>query len=172
MTIGRPFNVLFVCNGNSARSIIAEAILNKVGAGQFRAWSAGSRPKASVDAHAIALLERLGYETAALHPKSWDDFVGPSAPEFDLIFTLCDEAAGETCPVFPGTPVTAHWGVPDPVKATGTHAEIALAFDETHHALYQMIELLVALPIRSIDKMSLHAKLAEIGERTRASAAG
>lgn len=172
MNIGRPFNVLFVCNGNSARSIIAEAILNKVGAGRFRAYSAGSRPRASVDPHAVNLLERLGYETAGPHPKSWHDFTGPAAPEFDLIFTLCDEAAGETCPVFPGAPVTAHWGVPDPTKAVGTPAEIALAFDDTHHSLYQMIELLLALPIRSIDKMSLHAKLREIGERPHATAAG
>jgi protein-tyrosine-phosphatase len=172
MNIGRPFNVLFVCNGNSARSIIAEAILNKVGAGHFRAYSAGSQPKGAVDQHAIDLLKRLGYETEGLHSKSWHDLTGPSAPEFDLIFTLCDEAAGETCPVFPGTPITAHWGVPDPVKASGNHAEVALAFDDTHHTLYQMIELLIALPIRSIDKMSLHAKLREIGERPRAAAAG
>lgn len=164
----RPFNALFVCTANSARSIIAEAILNKLGAGHFRAWSAGSRPATEIDPHALALLERLGYPAAGLRTKSWHELAGPGAPEFDLIFTLCDEAAGETCPVFPGSPVTAHWGIPDPVKAKGSAAETALAFDDAYGRLYRMTEMLVALPLRSIDRMSLHAHLREIGDAHRA----
>lgn len=163
MNQASPFHILFVCNGNSARSIIAEAILNQLGDGRFRAHSAGSQPKAAVDPHALALLERLGYATAGLRPKSWHDFTGAAAPEFDLIFTLCDEAAGEACPVFPGAPLAAHWGIADPVRAAGSAPEIAFAFDETYRALHRMIEMLLALPLRSIDRMSLHAKLREIG---------
>lgn len=170
MNEARPFNVLFVCSGNSARSIIAEAVLNKLGAGRFRAYSAGSQPKPAVNPHALGLLERLGYPTAGLHPKSWHDFTGPDAPEFDLMFTLCDEAAGEACPVFPGAPTAAHWGIPDPAREEGSAPEIAVAFDETHQALYRMIEMLVALPVRSIDKMSLHAHLREIHDTQRAAA--
>ncbi|MCC6946787.1 MAG: arsenate reductase ArsC [Bradyrhizobiaceae bacterium] len=161
-------NVLFVCNSNSSRSIIAEAILGRIGDGRFRAYSAGSNPKAEINPHTFALLDRLGYSADGLHPKSWHDFTGAEAPEFDLIFTLCDEAAGEACPAFSGTPITAHWGIPDPEQMDGTPSEIAVAFDETHAELLHMIELLVALPVQSIDRLSLHTHLQEIGAAARA----
>lgn len=172
MGLVRPFHVLLVCSSNAARSIIAEAILNKLGGEHFVAHSAGSQPKPAVDPHALALLERLGHETSGQRPKSWHVFAEPGAPEFDLIITLCDEAAGEACPSFPGAPLAAHWGLADPAAAEGTPAEIALAFDETYRALFGMIELLVALPVRSIDKMSLHVKLREVGDAQRVPAAG
>src|SRR5262249_35430759 len=123
----RPYSVLFLCTGNSARSIIAEAILNKVGAGKFRAYSAGSHPKGRVHPETLGLLQSLGYDIAELRSKSWDEFTGPNAPQIDFVFTVCDHAAAEACPYWSGQPMTAHWGVPDPVAATGTPAEIALA---------------------------------------------
>ena len=142
-----PLDVLFLCTGNSARSIIAEAILNKVGAGKFRAYSAGSQPKgAGQSAHARAARE-LGYDTSGFRSKSWDEFAKPGAPELDFVFTVCDNAAGEACPVWPGQPMTAHWGVPDPAEATGTPAEIALAFKDAYRMLHQRIGIFTALPI-------------------------
>ncbi|HEX5211247.1 MAG TPA: arsenate reductase ArsC, partial [Pseudolabrys sp.] len=126
----RPFNVLFLCTGNSARSVIAEAILNKFGHGKFHAYSAGSQPKGRVNPQTIQLLDSLGYDTSAFRSKSWSEFAKPGAPPLDFVFTVCDNAAGETCPVWPGQPMTAHWGIPDPAEATGTEAEIAVAFKD------------------------------------------
>jgi protein-tyrosine-phosphatase len=157
------FNTLFLCTGNSARSIIAEAILNKLGAGQFRAYSAGSQSKGKVNPNTIVLLSGLGYDTSAFRSKSWSEFAKPGAPALDFVFTVCDNAAGEVCPVWPGQPMTAHWGVPDPAEAKGTAAEIAFAFKDVYRMLHRRIEVFVALPIRSLDQLSLQAKLREIG---------
>jgi len=134
-----PFNILFLCTGNSARSIMAEAILNKLGAGKFRAYSAGSQPKGRVNPHTIQLLQSLGYETSGFRSKSWNEFARPGAPALDFVFTVCDNAAGETCPVWPGQPMTAHWGIPDPADAKGSPAEIALAFKDAYRMLHQRI---------------------------------
>ncbi len=164
----RPYNVLFLCTGNSARSIIAEAILNKVGAGKFRAYSAGSHPKAHVHPETIRLLQGLGYDTAGLRAKSWDEFTGPGAPEFDFVFTVCDNAAAETCPLWPGHPMTAHWGVPDPAAATGEAAELALAFKDAYRMLHRRIGIFAALPLRSLGQMTLQNKLKEIGRAKEA----
>jgi protein-tyrosine-phosphatase len=158
-----PYNVLFLCTGNSARSIIAEAILNKAGKGRFRAYSAGSQPKGSVNPHTLALLQSLGYDTAGYRSKSWNEFTKPDAPVFDFVFTVCDNTASEACPVWPGQPMTAHWGVPDPAEVKGTSAEIALAFKEAYRMLNQRISVFVALPIRSLDHLTLTQQLREIG---------
>jgi protein-tyrosine-phosphatase len=159
----RPFNTLFLCTGNSARSIIAEAILNKLGMGQFRAYSAGSQPKGEVNPHTVALLKQLDYDTSAFRSKSWSEFAKPGAPTLDFVFTVCDNAAGEACPVWPGQPMTAHWGVPDPAEAKGSAEEIALAFKDTYRMLHQRIAVFAALPIRSLDQLSLQARLKDIG---------
>jgi protein-tyrosine-phosphatase len=159
----RPFNVLFLCTGNSARSVIAEAILNKIGAGNFCAYSAGSQPKGQVNPNTIRLLQQLGYKTSGFRSKSWDEFAKPGAPSLDFVFTVCDNAAGETCPVWPGQPMTAHWGVPDPAEASGSEAEVALAFKDAYRMLHQRIGIFIALPIQSLDKLSLQARLKEIG---------
>jgi arsenate reductase len=159
----RPFNTLFLCTGNSARSIIAEAILHKVGAGRFHAYSAGSQPKGRVNPHTITLLQGLGYDTSGFRSKSWNEFAKPGAPALDFVFTVCDNAAGEACPVWPGQPMTAHWGVPDPAEAKGTPAEIALAFKDAYRMLHQRIGVFTALPIRSLDQLSLQMRLKEIG---------
>ncbi len=170
----RPFNVLFLCTGNSARSILAEAILGKLGAGRFRAFSAGSQPKGAVNPHALVLLQSLGYDTAGVRSKSWSEFARPGAPALDFVFTVCDNAAGESCPVWPGQPITAHWGVPDPAEATGSAAEIALAFKDAYRMLHQRVAAFAALPIRSLDALSLQQRLREIGrmEGATAKAAG
>jgi arsenate reductase (thioredoxin) len=157
------FNVLFLCTGNSARSIMAEAILNKLGQGRFQAYSAGSRPKGQVNPYTIQLLNSLGYDTSRFRSKSWNEFAKPGAPPLDFAFTVCDDAAGETCPVWPGQPMTAHWGVPDPAEAKGSPAEIALAFKDAYRMLHQRIGVFSALPIRSLDQLSLQSKLKEIG---------
>jgi protein-tyrosine-phosphatase len=159
----RPFDVLFLCTGNSARSIMAEAILNKLGGGKFRAWSAGSQPKGEVNPETLRLLASLGCDTAPLRSKSWAQFAKPGAPSLDFVFTVCDNAAGEACPVWPGQPMTAHWGVPDPAEATGTPAEVALAFKDAYRMLHQRIAVFAALPLRSLDQLSLQTKLKEIG---------
>jgi len=158
-----PFNVLFLCTGNSARSIMAEAILNKLGAGKFRAYSAGSQPKGRVNPRTTELLQSLGYDTAGFRSKSWNEFAKPGAPSLDFVFTVCDNAAGETCPVWPGQPMTAHWGVPDPAEAKGSTAEIALAFKDAYRMLHRRIGVFTALPIRSLDQLSLQQRLKEIG---------
>src|SRR5882762_2163318 len=142
----RAYNVLFLCTGNSARSIIAEAILGREGRGKFRAFSAGSHPKGAVNPHTIRLLQRLNHDTSALRSKSWEEFAQPSAPKLDFVFTDCDDAAGESCPVWPGQPMTAHWGIPDPAAAQGTDAEIAVAFSDAYRMLNQRIGVFVALP--------------------------
>ena len=159
----RPFNVLFLCTGNSARSIIAEVILNKLAPGKFHAYSAGSQPKGQVNPHTIQLLQSLGYDTSDLRSKSWNEFAKAGAPVLDFVFTVCDNAAGETCPVWPGQPMTAHWGVPDPAEATGSPAEFALAFKDAYRMLNQRIGIFTALPIRSLDRLSLLKRLKEIG---------
>ena len=163
-----PFNVLFLCTGNSARSIIAEAILNKIDQGKFKAYSAGSQPKERVNPNTIQLLQGLGYDTSGFRSKSWSEFAKPGAPALDFVFTVCDNAAGETCPVWPGQPMTAHWGVPDPAEAQGSEAEIALAFKDAYRMLFQRIGIFTALPIRSVDKLSLQNRLREIGRVTDA----
>ena len=159
----QPFNVLFLCTGNSARSIMAEAILNKVGAGRFRAYSAGSHPKDQVHPETIRLLQSLDYDTSGFRSKSWNEFTKPGAPRFDFVFTVCDNAAAEACPVWPGQPMTAHWGVPDPAEATGTEAEFALAFKDAYRMLNQRIGIFTSLPLRSLDQLTLQNKLKEIG---------
>jgi protein-tyrosine-phosphatase len=156
--------VLFLCTGNSARSIIGEAILNKVGAGHFRAYSAGSKPKGQINPHTIRLLQSLGYDTSDYRSKSWDEFAGAGEPKFDFVFTVCDSAAAEACPIWPGQPMTAHWGIADPAEATGTPAEIALAFREAYRLLNQRIGIFTALPLRSLDRLSLQRKLRDIGD--------
>ena len=159
----RSYNVLFLCTGNSARSILGEAILNKMGNGKFVAYSAGSMPKGDVNPHALALLQRLGFATDGLRSKSWDEFAKPGAPQLDFVFTVCDNAANEVCPVWPGQPMTAHWGVPDPAAAEGSETKIAQAFRDAFMALQRRIELFANLPVPSLDRMSLKKRLDEIG---------
>jgi len=166
----RPFNVLFLCTGNSARSIMAEAILNKIGAGRFHAYSAGSQPKGQVHPETLRLLASLGYDLSGVHSKSWNEFTAPGAPEFDFVFTVCDNAAAEACPLWPGQPMTAHWGVPDPAAAEGNAAEIALAFKDAYRMLHQRIGIFTALPLRALDKLTLQSKLKDIGRMTGATA--
>ena len=165
-----PFNVLFLCTGNSARSIIAEAILNRLGKGKFVAFSAGSQPKGAVNPNTIRLLRRLDYDTSTLRSKSWSEFAQSGAPKLDFVFTVCDNAAGESCPVWPGQPMTAHWGIPDPAEAQGTPAEIAFAFNDAYRMLSQRIGIFVALPIAALDKLTLQAKLRDIGRLDEAPA--
>jgi len=159
----RPFNVLFLCTGNSARSIMAEAILNRAGQGNFRAFSAGSQPKGQVHPYARDLLTKLHYDVTGLRSKSWQEFSGPHAPKLDFVFTVCDNAAQETCPVWPGQPMTAHWGVPDPAAASGTEAEVRLAFADALRMLTNRIDIFVSLPLRSLDKLTLQRQLESIG---------
>src|SRR5947209_6267444 len=166
----RIYNVLFLCTGNSARSILAEAILNKIGVGKFKAYSAGSMPKGQVNPNTLRLLQRLGYDATGYWSKSWAVFARPAAPEMDFVFTVCDDAAGETCPVWPGRPMTAHWGISDPAAATGTDAEIAAAYSDAYRMLQRRIEAFAALPISALDFMTLQAKLRDIGAMACASA--
>jgi arsenate reductase len=165
-----PFNVLFLCTGNSARSVIAEAVLNKVGTGKFRAYSAGSQPKGAMNPNTIRLLNGLGYDTSGFRSKSWNEFAKAGAPQFDFVFTVCDDAAGEACPVWPGQPMTAHWGVPDPAAAVGSDPEIALSFNDAYRMLSRRIEIFAALPIKSLDSMTLKGRLKEIGRMEGATA--
>ena len=158
-----PYNVLFLCTGNSARSILAESVLNRLGNGRFRGFSAGSFPKGAVHPYALELLQRQDYPTGHLRSKSWDEFAGPGAEPLDFVFTVCDNAAGEVCPIWPGQPMTAHWGLPDPAAAEGTEAERRLAFAETLRMLRNRIGVFVNLPIKSLDKLSLQNRLREIG---------
>jgi arsenate reductase len=159
----KPYNVLFLCTGNSARSILAEALLNRLGSGTFRAFSAGSLPKGQVHPYALDLLERQNYPTAGLRSKSWDEFAKPGAEPLDFVFTVCDNAAGEVCPIWPGQPMTAHWGLPDPAAVEGSEAERRLAFADTLRMLRNRIGVFVNLPIKSLDKLSLQTRLREIG---------
>jgi arsenate reductase len=166
----QQYNVLFLCTGNSARSIMAEAILNKEARGQFRAFSAGSQPKGKVNAYALDLLRTSNYDVATLRSKSWAEFAKADAPDLDFVFTVCDNAAGEACPLWPGQPITAHWGIPDPAAATGTEAEIALAFKSAFRMLKRRIDLFLALPIKKLDRLVLTNKLKEIGRSEGATA--
>jgi arsenate reductase (thioredoxin) len=162
--MAQPYNVLFLCTGNSARSILAEALLNHLGDGRFRAHSAGSFPTGKVNPYSLETLQGLGLPTTGYRSKSWDEFAAPSAPPFDFIFTVCDNAAGEACPIWPGKPITAHWGVPDPAAVEGTDAEKRAAFRDAAGTLRRRIELLVALPIDKLDAHSLRSRLQEIGK--------
>jgi len=169
----RPFNVLFLCTGNSCRSILAEAIMNRRGAGRFHAFSAGSMPTGQVNPHALTLLRRLGYETRDLRSKSWSEFshqTNPDAPLLDFVFTVCDDAAGEVCPIWPGQPMTAHWGMPDPARAIGSDAEIGVAFADTYRMLDNRIALFTSLPMAALDRMALQQHLDEIGRAAPAPA--
>ena len=159
----RSYNVLILCTGNSARSILAEALVNRWGAGRFHGFSAGSHPKGAVHPLAIELLERMEFPTADLRSKSWDEFAGPSAPTLDFIFTVCDNAAGEMCPVWLGHPMTAHWGIHDPAAAEGSDADRRNAFREAFDALEKRIKAFVALPFASLDQRTLKHRLDEIG---------
>ena len=160
----RVFNVLFLCTGNSARSVIAESILNQDGLGRFRAFSAGSHPKGAVHPLALKVLEDYGYPTEGLRSKPWDEFARADAPALDFVFTVCDNAAGEVCPVWPGQPMTAHWGIEDPAAAEGTHIERLAAFVAAFRHLKNRITAFAALPVASLDRVSLQARLTEIGQ--------
>lgn len=159
------FNVLFLCTGNSARSIIAEACLQRWGAGRFAAYSAGSHPKGEVHPLAIDLLKRANHDVSGLRSKSWDEFAVPGAPRIDFVFTVCDQAAAESCPVWPGQPMTAHWGVPDPAAVGGSDTEKAVAFADTYRMLNNRISIFVNLPLESLDRLSLQNKLRDIGRQ-------
>ena len=165
----KTYNVLFLCTGNSCRSIIAEAIMNRVGRGRFKAYSAGSMPTGKVNPHALDLLKKFHHDTSEARSKAWDEFsrtTNPDAPELDFVFTVCDNAAGEVCPIWPGQPMTAHWGMPDPALATGNEAEIGLAFADCDRMLNTRINLFLNLPIASLDRMSLQKRLGDIGQTT------
>ena len=157
------YNALFLCTGNSARSILAECILNREGQGRFRAYSAGSAPKGEVHPFALDLLKKMNHPTIGLRSKSWDEFAGVAAPRLDFVFTVCDNAANEVCPIWPGQPITAHWGLPDPAAAEGTDAEQHLAFAEAYRMLSNRISVFISLPIRSLDRLTLQRRLGEIG---------
>jgi protein-tyrosine-phosphatase len=160
----KVFNVLFICTGNSARSIMAEAALNRAAQGGFQAFSAGSQPKGRVHPYALDLLRRLNFDVSGIRSKSWTEFFGPNAPKLDFAFTLCDDAAAESCPVWPGQPMTAHWGLPDPAAASGNEAEIRLAFADAMRMLTNRINIFVSLPIKSLDQLSLQKRLDAIGK--------
>lgn len=157
-------NILFLCTGNSARSLMAEAIMKREGRGRFRAYSAGSQPADAPHPYTLDLLKRLNHSTESVRTKSWDEFAGDDAPEMDFVFTVCDQAANEVCPVWPGQPMTAHWGVPDPVKVEGNEAEKRLAFSEAYRMLNTRISIFVNLPFEELDKLSLQSRLDEIGK--------
>lgn len=159
----KPYNVLFLCTGNSARSIMGECILNRVGHGKFRAFSAGSEPKGEIHPNTIELLRKLNYVTGDLRSKSWDEFAAPGAPAMDFVFTVCDQAAKEVCPLWPGQPMSAHWGIPDPAAVSGNEVERRLAFAEAYRMLSNRISIFVNLPIASLDRLTLKRRLEEIG---------
>ncbi len=159
------YNVLFLCTGNSARSIMAECLLNRLGNKRFKAYSAVSMPKGEIHTMALHVLRRQNFITDSLRSKSWDEFSGEDAPELDFVFTLCDSAKNEVCPVWPGQPMTAHWGMPDPAVVEGSHAEQMAAFNETMRLTANRIGLFTCLPIKSIDRLSLQNKLDEIGQQ-------
>jgi arsenate reductase len=163
----QPYNVLFLCTGNSARSILAESLINHWGRGRFRGFSAGSFPKGAVHPIALELLNKVNLSTEGLRSKSWDEFAAPGAPRLDFVFTVCDNAAGEVCPVWPGHPMTAHWGVEDPAAAQGSDTEKMRAFRKVFTALENRIKLFVSLPIASLDRLKLRQELEAIGKTSR-----
>ena len=160
----RPFNVLFLCTGNSARSIMAEAIIGRVALGKFKGYSVGSHPKGEVHPFTVNLLKRLNFDTSGFRSKSWDEFAEPGAPELDFVFTVCDDAAKEECPYWPGQPMTAHWPVPDPAAFVGDDTQRALAFADAYRMLNNRISIFTALPVRELDKVTLQAKMDTIGK--------
>jgi len=159
----KKYSVLILCTGNSARSILGEVLFNIMGKGKFIAHSAGSQPAGRVNPYALELLQQQGHDVATLRSKSWDEFAAPGAPEIDFIFTVCDNAAGETCPIWPGKPFTAHWGIPDPAAVQGDEAVRRAAFKTAYQQLARRIQLFMSLPFESLDKLTLQQKLAEIG---------
>ena len=159
----RVYNVLFLCTGNSARSILAEALLNAEGEGRFRAFSAGSFPKGAVNPFALSTLEHANLSSQGFRSKSWDEFAAPGAPAMDFVFTVCDDAAGEVCPVWPGHPVTAHWGMPDPAAIEGSHDHKAKAFRDTLRMLSNRIRLFIALPFEKLDRLALKTQVDDVG---------
>jgi len=161
---GAPYKVLFLCTGNSARSIMGEAILNRAGQGRFRAFSAGSHPTGRVHPYALDLLRKLNYDVTGARSKSWVEFEAADAPKLDFVFTVCDDAVAEACPVWPGQPMTAHWGIPDPAAATGNEAEVRLAFANALRMLTNRINIFVSLPLRSLDQLTLQQRLENIGK--------
>ena len=163
MTEDNIYNVLFLCTGNSARSIMGECILNRLGRGRFRAFSAGSYPKGEVNPHTIETLKKLNYVTDELRSKSWDEFAGAGSPELQFVFTVCDQAAQEVCPLWPGQPMSAHWGIPDPAAAGGSEAERRIAFADAYRMLFNRISIFVSLPLTSLDRLALQRRLDEIG---------
>jgi len=165
----RIYNVLFLCTGNSARSILAESAMNKLGGGRFRGFSAGSLPKGAVNPDALVLLDRIGYPTEGLRSKSWEEFSRPSAPQMDFVFTVCDDAAGETCPIWPGHPMTAHWGIEDPSHVEGSDIERERAFVTALRYLENRIKLFMALPFNQLDTLALRLHVREIGQTEGAS---
>jgi len=169
-TMSDTYNVLFLCTGNSARSVIAESILREDGAGRFKAFSAGSHPKGAINAFALRVLEAYGYPTDGFRSKSWDEFAVPGAPDLDFVFTVCDSAAGEACPLWPGQPMTAHWGIEDPAAVEGTDVEKERAFNTTFRYLRNRISVFISLPIKSLDALTLTARLREIGRMNGATA--
>lgn len=170
-TAGEVRNVLFLCTHNSARSVIAECIMNRLGRGRFRAFSAGSMPRGAINPYALDLLAKLNYDTSTLSSKSWAVFAEPGAPTMDFVFTVCDDAANEVCPVWPGQPMTAHWGVPDPSTAGGSEAERRVAFADTHRMLHQRIDIFINLPLASLDRFKLQQELDRIGRMSHATTA-
>jgi protein-tyrosine-phosphatase len=161
----KVFNVLFLCTGNSARSIMAEALMNRAGQGRFRAFSAGSQPKGEVHPQAIATLKKAGFNTDFARSKDWTEFAEEGAPQMDFVFTVCDNAASEACPVWPGQPMSAHWGIPDPAAVEGSESELAIAFAESFRMLDSRISVFCSLPLNSIDRLSLQNRLDEIGSQ-------
>ena len=166
VTVADKKNILFICTGNSARSILAEAIASYESDGRFQGFSAGSSPTGGPNPHALTLLKRRGIPTGFARSKSWDEFAGADAPKMDIIITVCDNAAGETCPFWPGMPATAHWGVPDPARVEGSDAEKAVAFAETYRILKARLSAFMSLPLESLDRMSLKAEMTKIGQMT------
>lgn len=164
MSDTRPYNVLFLCTGNSARSILGECIMQREGAGKFNAYSAGSDPKGQVHPVALKVLQQSNFKTDELRSKSWEEFSGPDAPELDFVFTVCDNAANEVCPIWPGQPMSAHWGLPDPAAVEGTEAEQFAAFWDTYRMLTNRISIFCNLPLATLDQLSLQKQLDEIGQ--------
>lgn len=160
----KVYNVLFLCTGNSARSVLSEALLNQRGQGKFRAFSAGSHPTGRVNPFALEFLQANGFPTEGLRSKNWDEFAHADSPQIDFIFTVCDNAAGEACPIWPGKPMTAHWGIPDPAAVEGSDDDKRAAFREAFRLLERRISLFLSLPIRSLDKLDLSQKLQDIGK--------